>query len=375
MSSLGYGINLLKNSSGLLGTNNWNTDATSSVKTYTDTTGSVSQCISSGIVLMHTNSGSMWSDSFKLKPNTSYTISGYSYVGLNCYGLKIQLVTSSEILIYSDTTYSSGVYKYFSKTITTGSGIYSGYLKFTNLGNGSNYFGNIMVQEGTVATDWYPNPNEIKNDSVQIDGNGIIGNSKSSNNTNHTEMTDNGLNVYYNGQNAATLMGSSIGGRLRLYYEGGLFGTIDSLNSESTTKPGMNITSYYNPGLQVTNNQGASIWLNGTNVSYTGSLVKSSDYNFKQNISEISSDDALKFLMELNPVKYEYKENPEKKHYGLIAQEVLDILDKFNIDKENNALVSKNADDSYGIDYTNIIALLISAIQSQQKQIDELSNK
>ena len=118
-----------------------------------------------------------------------------------------------------------------------------------------------------------------------------------------------------------------------------------------------------------------------------------SDIRRKTDISSMNSDESLEKLMQLNPVKYNWKINPEKHlQMGLIAQEVEKILPSI-VDE------SVNMDTCYDIDtpeadpvceekspkdlevktkslsYNELIPLLISGLQEQQKQIDELKKQ
>ena len=107
----------------------------------------------------------------------------------------------------------------------------------------------------------------------------------------------------------------------------------------------------------------------------------------------MESNESLGKVLELNPVRFNWKLNPEKHlQMGLIAQEVEKILPSI-IDE------SVDMDTSYDIDspeadptveekspkdlevktkcisYNELIPLLISAMQEQQKQIDDLKKQ
>ena len=56
----------------------------------------------------------------------------------------------------------------------------------------------------------------------------------------------------------------------------------------------------------------------------------------------------------------------EKRHAGVIAQEVLKVLPE---------VVSGSEDSVYSVAYGNMVGLLIEAIKEQQLQIEELKNK
>lgn len=110
-----------------------------------------------------------------------------------------------------------------------------------------------------------------------------------------------------------------------------------------------------------------------TNLYYTSTCAKYSDLRLKTDISNIDGS-SLDRILKLKGVKYRLKSevdnetakgNGEAIYYlGFIAQEVKDIIPEVVLyDKEN---------DLYSIDYTSIIPVMVEAIKTQQKKIDEL---
>lgn len=118
-----------------------------------------------------------------------------------------------------------------------------------------------------------------------------------------------------------------------------------------------------------------------------------SDINKKKDIEPLIGNESLEKLLELNPVKFNWKDiETREKQMGLIAQEVEPILpsvvDDFEDFGEEHDLKDaemdpRNEDDSKckakkmskTVSYTELVPLLISAIQEQQKQIDELKKQ
>ena len=90
----------------------------------------------------------------------------------------------------------------------------------------------------------------------------------------------------------------------------------------------------------------------------------SSDERIKTNIKTI--ENALDKTLLLRGVEYnDIRIEPEKKRIGLIAQEVELIMPE----------VVRTGDDGLkGIEYQNLVGLLIEAIKEQQKQINDLKN-
>lgn len=93
-----------------------------------------------------------------------------------------------------------------------------------------------------------------------------------------------------------------------------------------------------------------------------------SDISLKENITPI--DDAIGKILKLNGVQYDFKaiskedlEERKAPRYGFIAQEVKDVLP---------GIVKQMPDSTLAISYTDVIAVLVEAVKSQQKQIDLL---
>ncbi|MDR1592529.1 MAG: tail fiber domain-containing protein [Prevotellaceae bacterium] len=126
------------------------------------------------------------------------------------------------------------------------------------------------------------------------------------------------------------------------------------------------------------------------NVVVTGTIngttIGTSDSRLKTNVLNLDCQQTLDKLLQLRPVEYNmqqvlfdadstdengntvtyrvqrYNENSQifqKKHYGLIAQEVQDIFPD---------LVYEGSDGYLGIDYTSLVPLLLKVVQQQQQQ-------
>jgi len=98
-------------------------------------------------------------------------------------------------------------------------------------------------------------------------------------------------------------------------------------------------------------------------VYATIGVIQTSDANFKTNIQPTQY--GLEEVLALNPVEYNWKDNPSgEKMVGLLAQEVQKIIPE--------AVVVPANGDPLGMKYTELIPVLVKAIQEQQKKIDEL---
>ena len=119
-------------------------------------------------------------------------------------------------------------------------------------------------------------------------------------------------------------------------------------------------------------NMNADIGLNGHNINgnsstnmYAGHFNVVSDRRLKKFIKPFQ--DSLPKLLKLRPVTFQFKnEKHGVNHIGLIAQEV---------EKRFPTIVTKDQKGMRTITYDELIPVLISAIQDQQRQIDRLSKK
>ncbi len=103
-----------------------------------------------------------------------------------------------------------------------------------------------------------------------------------------------------------------------------------------------------------------TIWCRGDIIAY-------SDIRVKTNIEPI--EDAVAKVMAIRGVTFNRTDFDDKgkRHAGVIAQEILEVLPE---------VVTQNSDNGhYSVSYGNISALLIEAIKEQQQQILELKNE
>jgi Chaperone of endosialidase len=98
-----------------------------------------------------------------------------------------------------------------------------------------------------------------------------------------------------------------------------------------------------------------------------GTINTPSDFSIKENITHLPPSLSDK-IMELKPVKYNYKEVPEKTHYGFIAQELEDVFPEL----VNEVSLTEEGATLKTINYLELIPLLLLKIQDMQKDIDLL---
>ena len=127
------------------------------------------------------------------------------------------------------------------------------------------------------------------------------------------------------------------------------------------------------------------------NLSSKDGKVSTSDKRKKIHIKYLSEDNKIKdFIMSLQPVEYKWKDNGKRTHLGFYAQDVQQealstigdtgLYCAAHYEKDDNGepidvgYTSDTPDEelSWGLRYTEFIAPMVSMIQTQQKQIDEL---
>jgi len=100
---------------------------------------------------------------------------------------------------------------------------------------------------------------------------------------------------------------------------------------------------------------------NGASCDSNGQWLDASSRDYKENIQEITSIEALKTLKGLQPVKYNFKKDPSKDlTVGFIAEDVPDLV----ATKEKKALSP-----------LEIVAVLTKVVQEQQALVAKLSER
>jgi hypothetical protein len=89
---------------------------------------------------------------------------------------------------------------------------------------------------------------------------------------------------------------------------------------------------------------------------YDGTWNDASSREYKENIRNLTCDDALEALEELNPVRFNYKKNKEEERLGFIAEDVPDVV---------------AMKDRKNLSAMDIVAVLTKVVQEQQKIVRE----
>ena len=127
------------------------------------------------------------------------------------------------------------------------------------------------------------------------------------------------------------------------------------------------------------------------NIYASTGTIQTSDRTEKKDIVDITEDTAKDLIMGLNPVTYKFIDGTsDRTHYGLIAQDVEELINGLGIDNKDFAglIKSPKLDEDqkpidgeyiYGLRYDEFVAPLIKMCQNlqsenlrQQSEIDEL---
>lgn len=98
-----------------------------------------------------------------------------------------------------------------------------------------------------------------------------------------------------------------------------------------------------------------------------------SDERIKEDIEDLSFDEALSIIKNTDLLTFRYKKDSDKiKHYGVTAQRMEKECEELGID---NPFVNPLNDNLKTVDYDQFIAPLMKVVQEQQKEIEKLKAK
>jgi Chaperone of endosialidase len=97
------------------------------------------------------------------------------------------------------------------------------------------------------------------------------------------------------------------------------------------------------------------------NVQITGNFISGCSKEYKEDITKLTLQEAMKVLHGLNPVKFQYKADPNQNvNVGFIAEDVPDLL---------------ATSDRKGLSTMDVVAVLTKVIQEQQRELTALSER
>lgn len=113
-------------------------------------------------------------------------------------------------------------------------------------------------------------------------------------------------------------------------------------------------------GIGVTNATHPITMASGAHVTTGGVWTDSSSRDYKENIENLTQQDAISALEKLNPVRFNYKIEQGEEYIGFIAEDVPDLV---------------ATGDRKSLSSMDIVAVLTKVVQQQQKKIAALETR
>ncbi|MBC7848663.1 MAG: tail fiber domain-containing protein [Chitinophagaceae bacterium] len=176
-----------------------------------------------------------------------------------------------------------------------------------------------------------------------------------SNGYNSSNLFGGGNTTYLYGTGGDMVVGNASTNKQLLFFTGGITASneIMRLNSSGIQPGADNTFALGKNGLRW-----SEIWsVNG--------VIQTSDARLKTNIQDLPY--GLKEVVQMRPVSYNWKDKSSSSKIGLIAQEVKKIVPEVVTGNENV--------ESLGMNYAELVPVLINAIKELKAEVDELKKK
>ena len=154
--------------------------------------------------------------------------------------------------------------------------------------------------------------------------------------------------------------------------------TNESINNSTSTPITATFTRFYAP----INSYEPTIELKANKIQTTGDIYAnncytSSDFNLKDNIINLDNSQLNNFYKDLNPVSFNFKDNPTIEHVGFIAQEIAKTYENFFNKKlgEYSLVTKDDKTNLYSINYSNLTALNSAQIKNLILKLEDLEQK
>lgn len=131
----------------------------------------------------------------------------------------------------------------------------------------------------------------------------------------------------------------------------------------------INAPAYNSSNLISPSDEGVNVLIQG-DLTVNGTIYNPSDINLKTNIQNISKSD-IDNLERLVPKTYKLKKNPEKIHYGLIAQDVKEIYPQL----VEEVILKDSSEKNQSVNYLELIPLMIAKMNDMQNEINQLKKQ
>jgi hypothetical protein len=110
----------------------------------------------------------------------------------------------------------------------------------------------------------------------------------------------------------------------------------------------------------------------------TNGTIQTSDARLKKGI--VKTGYGLQHILRLNPVNFQWKKSSDQsQHIGLLAQDLLEVIPEVvkthDFQMEEDGSITEVKLETLGVNYSNLIPVLIKAIQEQQDEINSLKER
>ncbi len=120
-----------------------------------------------------------------------------------------------------------------------------------------------------------------------------------------------------------------------------------------------------------------------SSIIVNGTVCVTSDLRLKEKVEELDIDRCKNFIKNTRPVSFAYKQDREKTHLGLIAQEIIQsdfkelvqLVPQADVPAERCMGVSSPQDAVFNVAYIEVIPILMQTIKDLYNQNEELRNK
>jgi hypothetical protein len=215
-------------------------------------------------------------------------------------------------------------------------------------GNETNFFVRDVTHASNMPIRIVP---EAPTNSIYINSDGKIGMG--------TAAPDQPLEVQTTGT-AATILAEQTDGASGCISAGGSYVFIGSKSNNdfrliANDSPQMTIETGGDVGIGLTN-PGYKLHISGGAYCDGGAWVPGSSREYKENITDLTLNEAMSALENLAPVKFNYKTNKDEDYMGFIAEDVPELV----ATKERK-----------GVAPMDVVAVLTKVLQDQQKMVQE----
>lgn len=110
---------------------------------------------------------------------------------------------------------------------------------------------------------------------------------------------------------------------------------------------------------------------------YLEGAYSTSDKRYKKDIVYLDAEQTKNLILNVEPCSFKYTYADYKTNFGMLAQDVKEVLDEIGIDEQNGLVYipDDEMEEQWSIEYKQFVPFLIKMIQIQQSEIDSLKKE